>query len=297
MNGEATALAVRVSYARARSMPDSSASASASATDWLVAAMMMFTASFIAAPEPDGPRYSCRWLSSASTGRTRSNAAGEPPASAVSVPAAASAVLPETGTSRKLAPWRAASAASSRAARGPIVLMSMTTAPSRQPASTPPSPASTDCTAAASASMVITTSQAAASPAGDSASVAPAAASGAALAAVRFHTVSGAPLAARRSAIGRPMCPRPMKPIFIVRCSSCGAHCAGSLRGAGRDPGLAATRRGVQVRLAFPPGAEGAADGEVPLPGDQQFLGGEFGDDLAAIGGDDQFLLDPRRRP
>jgi hypothetical protein len=51
----------------------------------LVAAIMMLTASFIAAPAPEGPRWSCRAVSAASTGRARSKAAAGPPTMVVSV--------------------------------------------------------------------------------------------------------------------------------------------------------------------------------------------------------------------
>ena len=40
-----------------------------------------------------------------------------------------------------------------------------------------------------------------------------------------------------------------------------------------------------------------AVDGPVALAGDQEVLGGELGDHLAPVGGDDDLLLDPGRRP
>ena len=106
-------------------------------------------------------------MSAASTGRTRSKAVADPPTMVVSVPCSASAVLPDTGASRKSAPCRWASAAISRAAFGPIVLMSTATQPARHPASSPSGPHQTARAAAPSESMVMMTSLAAASSPGE----------------------------------------------------------------------------------------------------------------------------------
>src|SRR5690606_6687384 len=53
-----------------------------------------------------------------------------------------------------------------------------------------------------------------------------------------------------------------------------------------------APRRRVQVRLRLPQRVERAADGPVLATGDEQLLGGELGDDFAAIRGDHDLLLD-----
>ena len=64
-----------------------------------------------------------------------------------------------------------------------------------------------------------------------------------------------------------------------------------------RPSRLAPAGRGVQVGLGLAQGGQRAADRPVALAGDQQLLGRELGDDLAAVGGDDDLLLDPGRGP
>jgi hypothetical protein len=63
----------------------------------------------------------------------------------------------------------------------------------------------------------------------------------------------------------------------------------------GRD--LAPARGGVEVRLGVPQGVQLPAGGPVFTAGDQEILGRELRDQLAAACGDDEFLLDPGRRP
>ena len=60
---------------------------------------------------------------------------------------------------------------------------------------------------------------------------------------------------------------------------------------------VTAPRRGVEVRLRLPRQRQRAADRPVATAGDQQLLGRELGDDLAAVGGDHDLLLDPGGRP
>src|SRR5438876_12105428 len=51
----------------------------------------------------------------------------------------------------------------------------------------------------------------------------------------------------------------------------------------------------MRLRLAYR--REPAADRVMPPARDQQLLGGEAGDHLAPVRGDDELLLDPRRLP
>src|SRR5258707_4648431 len=85
------------------------------------------------------------------------------------------------------------SAAMSRAARGPMVLMSMPMVPGSQASSRPPGPAQTDKAAGPSDSMVMMTSLPAASSRGEAATRAPRPASGVVCPAVRVQIVSGNP--------------------------------------------------------------------------------------------------------
>src|SRR5215207_10300341 len=60
---------------------------------------------------------------------------------------------------------------------------------------------------------------------------------------------------------------------------------------------LATSGSRVQVRLAVPYGRKRPVHGPVAAARDEQVLGRELGDDLAAVGGHHDFLLDPRGRP
>jgi hypothetical protein len=73
---------------------------------------------------------------------------------------------------------------------------------------------STESIAAASASMRMTTRACSKSMAGELATVAPAARTGSALRLDRVHTTTGVLARTRLSAIGCPMTPSPMKPVF-----------------------------------------------------------------------------------
>src|SRR5690349_12769810 len=98
---------------------------------------------------------------------------------------------------------------------------------------------------------------------GRSTIVAPLAASGSALARVRFQIDTGWPAFKRRSAIGKPMRPMPIQP------SECFA-----------------------VILSSP---SSSLPGSIAI-GDRQFLRRKQRDDLAALVGDDDFFLDARGR-
>ena len=103
--------------------------------------MTVLTASFIAAPEPTGPRWKIDFASASSAGRARSSVAASPPTMSVSWPDAAVAVEPLTGASRRPPPAAVTGASSARIVSGVIVLMSTSTPPSRRPSISPRGPA------------------------------------------------------------------------------------------------------------------------------------------------------------
>src|SRR5215208_2455702 len=199
---------------------------------------MEFTASFIAAPAPDGPRNTWPLVIASRTGAAASYAARSPPTIAKSCAASATVTLPETGASRRYTSRCRASAASSRAASGPIVLISSTMEPGR---SLSRSPLSTrTARTAAPSDTIVTTASAEASAAGSPAAVAPSATSGVHRSAVRFHTASGKPARRTFRAIAKPMRPIPAKPA-VATFTGRGRLCA-----------------------SMPSGAAGASDKDLP---------------------------------
>ena len=130
----------------------------------------------------------------------------------VSVPAMAPDSPPETGASSITTPRACSPAAISRAAAGAMVLMSTYTSPGRAPSATA---CATSATWGASGTQEKTTSDAAATSAMLPRASAPAATTGASDAARRAHTLSAKPALRRLSAMGRPIRPRPINPMFM----------------------------------------------------------------------------------
>ena len=134
----------------------------------------------------------------------------------VSVAASAPAGPPVTGASSIRTCFAPSAAAIRTVACGAIVLMSMTVKPGFAPARTPSGPSSTSSTSEVAVTIVMTTSECDASSAAVEEKEAPASSSGAARSGRRAYTRSGYPASSRWSAIGRPITPRPMNPIFII---------------------------------------------------------------------------------
>ena len=131
----------------------------------------------------------------------------------VRVPSSAFGEEPVTGASMNSIPCLASRSAMCRAARGPIVDMSMHSNPSCALCAAPCSPSSTDSTWSPSTTIVITRSLRAATSAGDSATSAPCSpAHSRAVEVVRFQTTRSSRARARLAAIRDPMIPSPMKP-------------------------------------------------------------------------------------
>src|SRR5439155_12554998 len=101
-------------------------------------------------------------------------------------------------------------------ASGEIVDMSQTRLPGFAPTATPSSPKRTASTSGVSETIVTTMSASVAASAGVAARFAPADARDSSFARVRLCTVTSKPARSRFRAIGAPIVPSPMKPIFIV---------------------------------------------------------------------------------
>ena len=121
---------------------------------------------------------------------------------------------PLTGASSMPQPRPSTRAQSSRATMGSMELMSTTTFPGVSPSRMPSGPQRTDRTSGESGSIVMTTSQRSATSRGDRPASAPSWTSAATAARERLKTVTDRPPFSRLLAMGLPMTPRPMKPIF-----------------------------------------------------------------------------------
>ena len=121
---------------------------------------------------------------------------------------------PLTGASSIEPPFSATSVASRSVATGEMLLMSMTMAPGCSADSTPSAPVSTRSTSGVSGSMVMTMVETRATSAGVAAAVAPAATSSSTAPRLRLWTVRWCPAVIRCLAMGLPMTPSPMNPMF-----------------------------------------------------------------------------------
>ena len=183
------------------------ASANASHVATIVAPRIMLLQILAAWPAPASPQWTAFWPMISNSGRTVANASSLPPAMKVSVPAAAPPIPPETGASSDPNSAAAACAATSRALSTSTVEQSHRIAPGFIAGITC---AATDFRICPFGSMVMTTSAPAAAStapvAGDTPSTSAAAGS---------KPDTSCPAAARLRAIGAPMFPSPMKPIFM----------------------------------------------------------------------------------
>ena len=159
--------------------------------------MMIWLTAFAACPAPVGPRCVIVLQNASRIGMAVANAASEPPTKAVQTPFFAPSAPPDSGASTTSTPLTASASASSFSALGETVEQSSSTAPSRTPSITPPSPRTTAIRSGVSDTHVTTTSVSRAASAGDSARRAPRATSSSPLAVVRFQTATSWPASSR----------------------------------------------------------------------------------------------------
>ena len=134
----------------------------------------------------------------------------------VSVPLAAPVVPPLTGASRTRTPKGVSAAATSCMVSAVAVVISMSTLPEEKPSRRPPAPKTVSLSSASAGRMVMTVSAARATSAGDASTVAPIAARESAGSRRLWNVVKVSnPAFTTRSAMGAPMAPKPMNPIFI----------------------------------------------------------------------------------
>ena len=178
----------------------------------MLATPRMLLTIFTAAPLPVGPQCTIRLPSNASTGCAAARSCGAPPARMVSVPCAADTRPPLTGASSTRMPAVAPMAATSRTVAGSTELISSSRGARAGSTlgSRPSSPRTTARTCASVATITITTAALAQS-ATRCVTWMPSDRSGASASARRSQTVNWTPLRARRSAIGPPMPPAPIR--------------------------------------------------------------------------------------
>src|SRR3989441_5069890 len=139
-----------------------------------------------------------------------------PPTKITSCPCSACTVLPETGASSTETPLPRAASCSRREVRGFTVLISITVAPARAPASAPSGP-NIPCSSAASfATLENTMSTPAASCFAVAATFAPRCSQGTVRSGVRLYTSTSWLAASNRPAMRLPIAPSPIKPTRIV---------------------------------------------------------------------------------
>src|SRR6056297_2124858 len=191
-----------------RSSPSLSASAKASQVTSIVAPRIMLLQIFAAWPLPGGPQWTALAPMIPNSGSALAKASSLPPAMKVSVPASAPPTPPETGASTGRSPAAMASAATARALSTSTVEQSTKAAPACIAGMM-----SLDTARRISplGSMVMTTSAPCAASAAEAAARTPEGAG-----AARSNPVTSWPAAARFRAIGAPMFPNPMNPIFTV---------------------------------------------------------------------------------
>src|SRR4051812_11912003 len=247
----------------AMSAPPLAHSSNASATAPMVMPTIIWLASLASSPEPAGPTWVARpntW----NTGAARSKSAGSPPTMMASVPFSAPTVPPETGASSCATPRSASRAAWSRASRGWIDAMSMNSVP-RCIASAAPWRNSTSSITGPFSSMHTTISAPRTASAGLPCTCAPKAASGSALARLRFQACTACPAAHRRRAMGKPMRPVPRTAICMaVSLNAGGGAIMAAPTGARLSSGFQAGFRKARFQLAPDAiGVRGGVHGDV----------------------------------
>src|SRR5256712_2124291 len=139
-----------------------------------------------------------------------------PPTKITSCPCSACSVLPETGASSTDTPLLRAASCRRREVRGFTVLISITIAPDRVPASAPSGPNITCSSAASLATLENTTSTPAASCLAVAATFAPRCSKGRIRSRVRLYTTTSWWAASNRPAMRLPIAPSPIKPTRMV---------------------------------------------------------------------------------
>src|SRR2546425_10585948 len=139
-----------------------------------------------------------------------------PPTKITSCPCSACTVLPETGASSTETPLPRAASCSRREVRGFTVLISITVAPARVPASAPSGPNITCSSAASFATLETTMSTPAASSLDVAATFAPRCSKGRVRSGLRLYTTTSWWAASNRLAMRLPIAPSPIKPTRIV---------------------------------------------------------------------------------
>ena len=190
---------------------------SASETPIMLIASIMLLQALAAWPVPAGPQCTMVLPIASITGFARANTSSLPPIMKVSVAASAPAVPPETGASRKARP---ASALSLCTVAMSMVELSIRIAPGALAAAAPPGASSASRTCWPAGSMVMTNSAPCAASAAEPAVAPPSAAKAATASGTTSKPVTWWPdppfAFSRLRAIGRPILPSPMKPIFAM---------------------------------------------------------------------------------
>ena len=174
----------------------------------------MLLTSFIARPLPSGPTWKVRLPMAANKSWHLATISAAPPTITDSSPDCARPVPPLTGASSMAMSSAASRSAKPCAANGSMVDMQTTMWPALALRTMPCAPMITDSAWSVVSTMTMVRSTAAATASAESATSAPLAFSGAVLAVSMSCTTSWKPAFARLRAIGPPMAPSPMNPIF-----------------------------------------------------------------------------------
>src|ERR1017187_467108 len=150
-----------------------------------------------------------------SSGRCCSSRSASPPTMIVSFPSAAAGVPPLTGASSTRTPSGASSRSTSSRLMPVAVVISISVLPGEKPSRRPLTPRTTSFSSASAGSIVMTTSACRATSAGVATSAAPRLASASAGSRRLWKVVkTGYPAFTTHSAMGAPMAPNPINPIF-----------------------------------------------------------------------------------
>src|SRR6478672_397014 len=198
------------------SMPSFAASVMPSEVAIISMASIMLLQIFATCPLPIPPQWTMFLPMACSTALVNSKSFASPPTMKVSVPASAPATPPDTGASTMGQPFAFASIATSRAVSGSMVEESMSGVPGAAPFNTPYSPRYTERTWGEEGSIVITSSTPRAHSAAEVATSQPSFSSLFTSSEATSCTLSLCPCFRRLRAMGLPMCPKPMNPIFIL---------------------------------------------------------------------------------
>src|SRR5438552_3865482 len=198
------------------SRPSFSASTKASQTAIIDAPRIMLLQVLAACPLPAAPACTTALPIAEKIGCARANACALPPTMKVSVAACAPATPPETGASSIARPLLSAAPATARAVSTSIVEQSISKVPGTALATTPSSPRYTSRTSWPLGSIVIITSAIAQTRAREPGMLPPAAPKFSTAVSLTSSPLTEWPALSRLRAIGKPMLPRPTKPIRAI---------------------------------------------------------------------------------